>query len=55
MNPLFQVFSPAGASQSTCASDFWRIKGGMSRFEFRLRALKMLGERSMTQNGLEKT
>jgi hypothetical protein len=53
MNPSFQVFSPAGAFQSTCRSDIWRVKDDMSRFKFPLRALKMLGERSMTQNGLE--
>jgi hypothetical protein len=55
LNPVvFQVFSPAGAVQFTCRSDMWRVKGDMSRIKFPLRALKMLGERSMTQNGLEK-
>jgi hypothetical protein len=53
MNPLFQVFSPAGVSQSTCLSDIWRVKGDMSRFEFQLHDWKMLGERSMRRNGLE--
>lgn len=54
LNPVvFQVFSPAGAFQSTCRSDIWCVKDDMSRFKFPLRALKMLGERSMTQNALE--
>jgi hypothetical protein len=41
------------AFQSTCRSDILRVKDDMSRFKFPLRASKMLGERSMTQNGLE--
>ncbi len=53
MNPLFRVFLPAGAFQSICRSDIWRVKDDMSRFKFPLRAWKMLGERSKTQNGLE--
>jgi hypothetical protein len=52
-DPLFQVFSPAGAFQFTCRSAIWRVKGDMSRFKFPLPALKMLGKRSMTQNRLE--